>query len=167
MPLFCVVFVSMCANLKTILMREGLEGRVWRALELFIHSVAKTLLPPLRKVVWRHTIAAPAPASLVVWGPENCPPPAPPRQKGWAPPWWCRRTRWRCLFLTQPLIYRGRWGSRTPWSWGERVGQTKSTESVNKHFLSEMQVSKHNLHLTPFLLRLHGLHMTTRWSNIL
>jgi len=25
---------------------EGLEGRIWRALEMFVHSVAKTLLPP-------------------------------------------------------------------------------------------------------------------------
>lgn len=45
MSLFCVV-LQYVHKLCPIIMREGLEGRVWRALELFIHSVAKTLLPP-------------------------------------------------------------------------------------------------------------------------
>lgn len=36
---------NLCRSSAQIVMWEGLEGRIWRALELFIHSVAKTLLP--------------------------------------------------------------------------------------------------------------------------
>lgn len=43
--LLCVVLQRVHKG-YSIIMREGLEGRTWRALELFIHSVAKTLLPP-------------------------------------------------------------------------------------------------------------------------
>lgn len=47
--LFCVV---LCAqNLISKCWEEGLEGRIWRALELFVHSVAKTLLPPGKLLV--------------------------------------------------------------------------------------------------------------------
>lgn len=77
----------------------------------------KLFCPP--ESCWRRTIAAPGPASPVVWGPENFPPPAPLRQRVWAPPWLYQRTKWRCLCPTQLLIYRGRWGSQTLWFWGE------------------------------------------------
>ncbi len=60
-----VLVLEYVHKLYSIIKREGLEGRIWRALELFVHSVAKTLLPPPESC-WRHTIAAPDPASLVV-----------------------------------------------------------------------------------------------------
>lgn len=78
----------------------------------------KLFCPP--ESCWRHTIAAPGPASPVVWGPENFPPPAPLRQRVWAPPWLYQQTKWRCLCPTRLLIYRGRWGSQTLWFWGKR-----------------------------------------------
>lgn len=48
----CVALLHcvMCTKLDSVIVGKGLEGRIWRALELFVHSVAKTLLPPWKVV---------------------------------------------------------------------------------------------------------------------
>lgn len=68
-----------------------------------------------RESCWRHTISAPGPASLGVWGPESCLLPGPRRQTGWAQLWWYPRRTWRCWFPTRPRVYRERWESRKLW----------------------------------------------------